>query len=216
MIRQLLRGYLAVIYDTNLIIYQCFNFVEKSRDGQTDVVIDEPPFTYITRNITNYIKDSNKKVYTLQIMWRDELENNYDKFAWMVKHRMSDNALRISLGYQPGERMDDSIILKQLKKLIKNVKSLKHNSWLVIDETFKPNTSDISALKKFFNIKYQNSLGMHSSKKPDYVDNSLILYSEYKQFPLISNDNPITEFREELETKQYTYKIIPLMAFSKR
>lgn len=143
-------------------------------------------------------------------------EINRDLLARAVKERISNETIRRSLGLERGEEFPRVIYLKILKNLDKKVKRLKYKSWFNIETGFQANRSDLKSVGKFFlslseNHKYQMRFKPHKNPIPSEVDISFILYSKHKKFPLISNDADITEFGNELESKNYTFKIIPLM-----
>lgn len=218
MIRRLLRRHLSIIYDSNCVIYQCFKTVEEGINGQ-EVVIDEPPFTDIVKQITEYIKECDKKIYVFDLAWKCEIENK-DGLTNLVNKRLLDDELRMSLGLRRGEKFPPLIQLKVTKNLIKKVRRLKHEVWFIVDETYRAPDSKLNALTEFLRTKYQSLPNtdpfIRYNSFPNYIDMSLILYSKHKEFPLISNDRHIILFRDDLISNQYTHKIIPLMDFEEK
>lgn len=196
-------GYKSVIYDANCIIYYCFKTEQLSRKG-TLVIIDSPPYTDITRNLTQYLIDIKIKVRTVLVVFEEITE---EVLSRTIKQRISDEYLRRELGLSHGEKFPEDIEYRLNKKLKKKVKRMRYERWFELDEQYTPKRVVLDKIRAFFE-KRKTLIG-HKGM-PSYNDITLILYSKDTILPLISNDRHICDFREDLEKAGYTHKIVPL------
>ncbi len=197
-------GYKFVIYDANCIIYYCFRTEHASRKGPL-VVIDSPPFTDITRNLTQYLIKKNIKIRTILVIFSELTE---DVLSSAIKVRISDEQLRKDLGLARGEKFPEDIEYKLNRNIKKKIKNLRYESWFELDDAYGPNFSQLAALRIFFKEKafFAENKGM-----PHYNDMTLILYSKDTMQPLVSNDGHIHDLKDDLQKEGYAHKIIPLM-----
>jgi hypothetical protein len=196
--------YNSVIYDANCIIYYCLRTELPSRKG-TLIVIDSPPFTDITRNLTQYLIKRNIKIRTILIVFE---EITKEVISLVIKQRINDGHLRKDLGLARGEKFPEDIEYNLNKNLRKKVKKMRYERWFELDERYSPSNSLLVEVRKYFEAR-RNAFG--NKKIPSDEDMILILYSKDTVLPLISNDSHICKFKESLEKEGYTHKIIPLM-----
>lgn len=195
--------YKSVIYDANCIIYYCFKTELNSKSG-TLVVIDSPPYTDITRNLTQYLINRKIKIRTILGVFN---EANEDVLSMVIRQRITDEHLRRELGLVYGEKFSEDIELKLNKKLRQKVNKMRYENWFELDERYTPDLLSLTGIRKFFN---ERKSSFKYERIPSHNDITLILYSKNTVLPLISNDGHICNFREDLEKMGYTYKIIPL------
>ncbi|OGL40358.1 MAG: hypothetical protein A2042_05520 [Candidatus Schekmanbacteria bacterium GWA2_38_11] len=195
--------YEFVIYDANCIIYYCFKTTLLSRLG-TSVVIDSPRYTDITRDLTEYLIAKKIKIRTILAVFE---EGNKDTLSMAIKQRITDENLRRELGLARGEKFPEDIEYKLNKKIRQKVTKIQYENWFELDKSYIPDQILLSKIKIFFN---ERKVSAERKGIPSQNDMCLILYSKNTTTPLISNDSHICNFREDLEKKDYTHKIVPL------
>jgi hypothetical protein len=218
-LQTIFKGYNNIIYDTNCIIYYVFKTeIPIERTGER-LTIEASPFTQLVKDITNYIRHNDKKIITLKIAF-DEI--TLYKLAEIVHDKFSEPSFvgNIATKTGPEEYQRRKPIIEQqiLRKVTKDIKrlGLGAESWFSIDSSYSPVGGDINNIRGFFSSLFNNSttkprFNPLKNPIPSDVDLKLILFSKDKNYPLISNDGDITEFRKELTDNNYTHKIIPLM-----
>jgi len=197
-------GYNSVIYDANCIIYYCFKTELLSRKG-TLIVIDSPPFTDIIQNVTQFLTNRKIRIRTILIVFN---EITTELLSLVIKQRINDGHLRKDLGLARGEKFPEDIEYNLNKKLKQKVKKMRYESWFELDEKYIPDHLLLTKIRTFF---YERKNDSEQKGIPSNNDMILILYSKDTVLPLISNDNHICKFKEDLEKDKFTHKIIPLM-----
>lgn len=196
-------NYSSVIYDANCIIYYCFKTEERAKNGSL-VIIDEPPFTDITKKLTQYLIKKNIKICTILYIFEEVTK---EKLSEVIKKRITDDKLRRELGLLRGEKFPEDIEFKLNRNINKKFKRMQFEPWFKVDKEYQPEQSLFKELKTFF-IERKDSFGVKDV--PSGNDMILILYSKSTISPLISNDGHICDFREDLKIKGYCHEIFPL------
>lgn len=140
--------YKSVIYDANCIIYYCFNIKLPSRNGIL-VVIDSPPYTDITRNLTRYLIDRKIKIRTILAVFEEISE---EVLSMTIRQRITNDYLMRELGLVRGEKFPEDIEYKLNKNLRQKVKKMRYESWFELDERYTPDSSFLTEIRKFLLI----------------------------------------------------------------
>ena len=194
-------AYTTLIYDAQLIVYYCFKS-EHFQNG-TPVVIDSPPYTDLTRNLTQFFLQKGKTIKTIGVIF-DEI--NKTRTAKIVKERLNDADLRTKLGLKRGERVNAMLELKLNRKITKKIAKLQYERWFKVDYSYNPDSKLLSAIVNFFKpIKLAGDIGY----KISHQDCCLIAYPKETTLPVISNDRDIYYYRNDLERLGLTHKIAP-------
>jgi hypothetical protein len=203
-IRDRLLAYDSVIYDTNCVLYLRFSVVVSSESG-SDVVIDEPPFSEATRDLTEFLRSRSKRVCTLQAAFDEATE---ELLARIARRRLSDPDVRQKLGLARGEQHSHGLEFQITRKARKKVRGLQSAPWFHVND-FWPRNSRIgslrSELQKWFDASPTND------GSPSAVDVALIIYSGDEKLPLVSNDSDITTFAERLQAGRHAELIVALL-----
>lgn len=98
-------------------------------------------------------------------------------------------------------------------KFKSKLNKMLNKEWFVVEE-YNPPTKIYDAIHDFFkNMASHKKYNEFLKKKnrttpvPSFEDMALMAFSKDKKCPIISNDNDITFFKEELFEKDLTYKI---------
>jgi len=208
-----LLKYTAVIYDANCIIYYCF----KSGIGPKNrpIVIDSRPFTDKIREITKVLRERQKNVLTLQLIFDEITQTLLAKVVDEKLYEISHLLRRVNIDYESNAYL--VLRKKLLKKINQKVQRLRYGEeWFSIDSQFQPNTQEIADMGMLYQRMLrdpakQSKFLPRKRRIPSKKDLSLALFSKGKQLPLISNDSDLYNFNSELKDNGYCYEIYGLM-----
>jgi hypothetical protein len=118
------------------------------------------------------------------------------------------------------EKVPEDFRLKLALKLKRILRGLKTESWFVVDEAFVPTEPNIKSLQAAY---AEFCLDPVLQKKippekgdPSDVDISLLLYSAHEKLPLLTNDEELFNFSDELAAKGLCHLIKPFRAVQLR
>lgn len=199
---QRLRGFPYIAYDTNCLVYYCF---------EVDIPETNPKLTVRgrltpqARAVTEFLKSNQQKVTTTQAAY-DELK---ECIFNAVDDRMGDREVESMLGLPQGKKVPDQLKLRVQQAVERHVTKLERKGWFVLDREFCPDLSTLQRLQRFFDGQDAHRFGR--SKKPKTVDMELVAFGLARQFPLVTNDRGISNFASELASSGLSYKIHNLM-----
>lgn len=197
-----LAGSVAVIYDANVLVFQCFSVEVTFRGNKVPL---NHRLTSHTRQITTALQYNQQKVTTTQPAY-DEVRNC---IADAVTDYMSNNrAVEVQLGLPQGEKVPEQVKLQVLRAVEKHVRKLQAASWFYVDTTLVPDNNAITALKQHYHS--QPSALLRQSKPPSQVDLELINFGFQRKFPLVTNDRGISNFAPGLVAAGLSFHIYNL------
>jgi hypothetical protein len=190
-----LLNYTSTIYDANCLVYYAFRLKEK-RDSGEEVTITGP-LTERARRITEELIKNKKIISTLKLAWE---EAEKVSVASALKQALQEGFIQARLGIKG--RASTLLEYKLALALRAQLAQLKKESWFFIEVQFTPKLPKIAALKHAY---AQFSLDPEKQKKippykgdPSFVDLALVVYSEEKALPLLTNDKELYNFADEL------------------
>jgi|GEM_PF-926699 len=205
------KAYNKVIYDTNIILYYCFNHNLKVR-GVT-VSCRVPEFTNKSLSYTEYFVRKQIAIETIKQVIDEIIQKGVAK---IVNEYCDDNLTKDLMRIKRSRNVPHAVKLILYKNTESKIKNLQNKTWFnVVD--YDMNSAKFATIKTFF-----NSLGstpkmidhMREKKRrfpwPSDVDMLLLVYSEEKNSPILTNDKDFTNFIVELETGGICFGIIGL------
>ncbi len=187
-----------VIYDAQLIIYYCFLF-------KNHRIIE---LTNKSRLLTQFLIN-----HEIQIVVPESIINEIKKkgFGKIISEYTSSKYPMQIIGLP--KNLSPTFEYRMKKKIEDNFYKMINKNWFEIKE-YSPNESFIDQIKGFYinfkDIEMLNeflTIKRRESPIPSEVDLELIAFSKDMDFPIISNDNDITFFAEELYENGFSSKI---------
>ncbi len=197
-----LAGFLLVAYDTNCLVYYCFQVDIPKTNPKVTVTARQ---TQHTRAVTDCLKSNQQKVTTTQAAYGELKECIYHA----VDQRMTDREVEAQLGCAQNQKVPDQIKLHVQLTVKKKADRLEDKSWFVLDREFTSDSGALARLQEFFNSQSHAAFGW--SSKPKAVDMELINFGSVRQLPLVTNDRGIANFADQLSAAGLGFRIYNLM-----
>lgn len=182
-----LKNQSNVIYDANIIIYYLFP------DGKYRI----PIYTRPAKNLTDFLFNQKSVIVVPHFIIQEIERKGY---------------YNIINNYFKDIRQSSKLAL--MNKIKNNFENLKKNENF-IDEYYKPSDELFAAIGNAFNdFNDLDNIGEYFMRKhvdmvdPSLEDKKLILFSKYKECPVISNDLDLTFFSRELQNLNLVHEII--------
>jgi hypothetical protein len=194
----------SVIYDTNCIVYYCFEIQEENALGQQIVV--RGANTLKARLITRKLVEAQKSLLTLRGAW---LEASNTIIAKALEGEIREGQVQSQLGIGPS--VPPGLKFRLARKLRVQLDSLSRERWFRIDSMYRPTVESVISLKEEYarfcaDPELQKRIPPYKGNPSD-VDIELILYSGYVRVPLLTNDKEIFSFSSELTAKGFCFLI---------
>lgn len=191
-----------VIYDANIIVYYCFLYNNHR--------IEE--YTTKARKLTEFLIN-NGSIIVVPKFIVDEIKRK--SILNIVKEYVFPPKNIIGLDKNPSY----ALFYRLNQKVNENFLNLLKDYFIV--ENYEPNEEDFILIKSFFmefdDVEKMNNflkLKNRSNPLPSNEDLKLILFSKYKNAPLISNDYDITFFVDVLLESNLAYDIFEFKSIS--
>ena len=192
------KNYSRVVYDAQIIVYYCFLYNKYKLTGRTTK----------TRDLTQFLVNNGIKICVPAFIIN---EINHKTIPKIVTDYVEDKRKPI-LEWPPNP--SHGLVLKLTDKVIKNFENLQKKSYFNVIE-YSPDITSFDLMKSFFmnfndKEKLDEFLDLKNTDKlsPSDEDMMLILFAQYNQAPLISNDWDITFFAEELINENLAFEIV--------
>ena len=186
-----LKNQMQVIYDANIIIYLIFP------DGKYRI----PLFTKPAKRLTKFLFNQESTIVVPHFIIREIERKEYYKI--------------INENFEDIRQSSKLALMNKLKKNFENLK--KHENFL--QEYYNPSDELLDCIDNaFMDFNDLDNINEYLMRKhvdmlnPSLEDKKLILFSKYKECPLISNDLDLTFFQEELLNRGLAHEIIDLMS----
>jgi hypothetical protein len=191
-----LLRYPSTIYDANCLVYYVFRISERRSSGEAVVI--EGPHTQRARRITEELVANKKTVCTLRLAWE---EAEKVTVASALKETLKERFVQARLGVEG--RISSLLEYRLVSGLRAQLAQLKRERWFLIELQFTPNQAKITMLRETYakfalDPEKQQKIPPYKGD-PSFVDLALIVYSEEKTLPLLTNDREIYNFAEELK-----------------
>lgn len=200
-----------VVYDTNLILYYCFNHKEKLRGNIVHFRVIE--FTNKSISCTQHFINNNATIETIKQVINEISRKGVAK---IVDEYCNDGQTKDLIGIPRSSKVPQAIKLRLVKKTEDKIKDLINKSWFsVID--YSPNSDDIETIKEFYrSLESTPKMIAHMSEKnrnvpwPSDIDMMLLAYSKENDAPILTNDRDFIKFKDELQSEALCFEIIQL------
>lgn len=202
---QRLEGFSQIAYDTNVLVYYCF---EVNIPDANPKRIIRAQLTPHTKAITETLKSNGQKITTILDAYR-ELEDVVNKAV--VKELDTPRAKQM-LGIAENAPVRQQTKLHVQTAVTRHVKKLKAASWFVLNHEFTPSPTAFASLRKFFDSIPLVDLG--DSDPASAVDIKLVNFGAVSQIPLVTNDGGIHKFAGRLQAAGLAYRIYDLKALN--
>jgi hypothetical protein len=200
-----------VVYDSNPILYYCFNHKERIKGVQITCRVIE--FTQKSLDYTQHFITGKIGIETISQV----IDEIFQKGLAKIVNEYCDNIYTKDLmGIRRSRNVPYAIKLRLSVKTEDKIKQLLKKPWFnVVD--YKINSAKIEKIKDFY--KSLNSTPkmishMRDKKRsipwPSNVDMLLLAYSKENHAPILTNDTDFTNFTGELESAGVCFGIIAL------
>jgi len=200
-----------ILYDTNSIIYYCFNHTEKLGGNIVHFRVIE--FTNKSINFTQYLINNNVRIETIIQVINEILDKGVAK---IVEEYCNDGQTKDLIGISRSREIPRAIKLRLVKKTEDKINELRKKSWFSVIN-YSQNREAIGAIKDFYrSLESTVKMIAHMRIKnksvpwPSSVDMMLLAYSKENGVPILTNDTDFTNFKEELQTAALCFGIIEL------
>jgi hypothetical protein len=199
---QRLEGFLSIAYDTNCLVYYCFEVNIPDSNPRRTVRAE---LTGRTKAITEILKNKGQQITTIQAAYRELQDCAYSA----VQAEMDKPGAKEMLGIAQCEPVREQTKWHILKTVEKHVRKLENASWFVLNREFTPTTTAFASLRLYFDSIPPSALG--NSERASAVDIALVNFSAVYQIPLVTNDAGIYNFAPELSSRGLGFRIYGLM-----
>lgn len=198
---QRLEGFSHIAYDTNVLVYYCFEVNIPEANPRRFVCAELTPRT---KTITETLKSKGQKITTILDAYR-ELQDVVN--AAVVKE-MNNPRVKKMLGIAENAPVRQQTVLHVQTAVAKHVKKLKNASWFVLNHEFTPSPTAFASLRTFFDSIPLADIG--DSERASAVDIKLVNFGAVSQIPLVTNDGGIHKFSGRLQAAGLAYRIYDL------
>lgn len=198
---QRLEEFPRIAYDTNCLVYYCFEVNIPDSNPKRTVRAD---LTERTKIITEILKSKGKKITTIQAAYWELQGCVYTA----VIREMEKPGVKEMLGIPQNTPIREQTKLHIQSTVERHVKKLQSATWLVVDSQFKASQAAFTSLREFFNSIPAEELG--NSEKASAVDIQLINFGAVQRIPLITHDGGIYRFTTRLQAKGLAFRIYGL------
>jgi len=200
-----------VVYDTNTILYYCFNHQEKIRGKSVPCRVIE--FTHKSLRCTQYFINSEIAIETIKKV----IDEIFQKGVAKIVDEYCDNIhTKDLMGINRSRDVPHAIKLRLYKKTEEKINQLKIKPWFSVVD-YNINSNNLETIKVFFkSLESTPKMIAHMIEKkrsvpwPSDVDMLLLSYSKENNAPILTNDKDFTNFVEELENEGLCFGIIGL------
>jgi hypothetical protein len=202
---QRLEGFPRIAYDTNCLVYYCFEVNIPDSNPRRTVRAE---LTGRTKAITEILKNKGQEITTIQAAYRELQDCVYSA----VEDEMDKPGVKEMLGIAQSEPVREQTKWHVVKTVEKHVKKLENASWFVLNRDFTPSATAFDNLRQFFDLIPSEELG--NSERASAVDIALVNFGAVFRIPLLTNDAGIYKFATKLSSAGLGFRIYGLMELS--
>ena len=198
---QRLEGFPRIAYDTNCLVYYCFEVNIPDSNPRRTVRAE---LTGRTKAITEILKNNGQEITTIQAAYR-ELQDCVNR---AVEDEMNKPGVKEMLGIAQSDPVRQQTKWHIQKTVEKHVKKLENASWFILDREFTPRAAAFDSLRLFFDSIPPEALG--DSERASAVDIALVNFGAVFNIPLVTNDGGIYKFATEMKSAGLGFRIYSL------